>query len=147
MTVAVSRQAGFTLVELLVVLTIAGLIAAVAVPVFGRAVPHYRAESAARGLMGDLRSARDQAVATGHMEAVSFTPDQSAYATGGRTRRLGVAMAVSIGETDLPPGAQAILHFYTDGSCDPIRIALGDGERPTVIRTDWLTGRASVDED
>lgn len=147
MTGFASRQTGFTLIELLVVLTIAGLIGTVTVPMFGRVVPHYRAEAAARTLMADLRAARDQATSAGRTAAVTFEPDQGLYAAGGRSRRLGVAMAVSVDDAAaVPVGDKVILHFYADGSCDPISVALGESDRPTMIRTDWLTGRASVDE-
>lgn len=54
---------GFTLVELVVVLGVIAVMAAVIVPIYVSKLPEMRLKSAARSLVGDLRYARSLAVA------------------------------------------------------------------------------------
>ncbi len=56
---------GFTLVELLVVLAIAGLLLAVTPPLISAAMPGVELKAAARRTAGALRLAREVAIASG----------------------------------------------------------------------------------
>jgi prepilin-type N-terminal cleavage/methylation domain-containing protein len=58
----VSRQAGFTLLELIVVLVIAGVISAVTIPAFSSGQPDQPAAVGASELVALLRSARARAL-------------------------------------------------------------------------------------
>ncbi len=53
---------GFTLLEIIIVIAIAGILAAIAVPGFVNQLPKYRLSGATRQVMGDLMWARMQAV-------------------------------------------------------------------------------------
>jgi prepilin-type N-terminal cleavage/methylation domain-containing protein len=71
------RIRGFTLVELLVVITIILLISAVALPVVLPAYAHRQASEAARLLQGALAGARDEAIRTGQPAGIRLLPDPS----------------------------------------------------------------------
>jgi len=72
--------AGFTLVELLIVIAILGIISAFAVPNYINTVlPQYRLREAARTVTTDLRLARMNAAATNVQYRLAFNPGAETY--------------------------------------------------------------------
>ena len=142
--------AGFTLLELLVVITIIGLIYAVLPSgVFGgREGVELRAT--ARQVAEDLRRARGQAIA-GNRE-VAFLLDLEA-------RRFGVAGRGALSE--LPEGieakvltasevvsdaTQARIQFFPDGSSTGGAVTLSGAGKRYEVTVRWLTGEVRLAE-
>lgn len=98
-----NRQAGFTLVELVVVIVILGLLAATALPRFINVTTDARISSL-NGVAGGLRSAaalaRAEYVVTGNNAAATVTMDGQSVAvstgadTGGRPTVVGIRVAM-----------------------------------------------------
>ncbi len=70
---------GFSMLEVLLVLAIIGIAAAVAAPRYGRAAARYRADLAARRVAADLRLAQSQAKAASSARTVSFSVATEQY--------------------------------------------------------------------
>lgn len=66
------RRAGFTLIELMVVLAVFGIVAAVAMPLLGQALERYRLGMAIREVERELQTARVKAVQTNRPIQVLF---------------------------------------------------------------------------
>lgn len=67
-----SRDNGFTMTELLIVVGIVAVLAALAVPSFQGAIDKYRLKSAADTLRGDLQYARTQSITNNQYVSVNF---------------------------------------------------------------------------
>jgi type II secretion system protein H len=70
---------GFTLVELVLVMIIIGVIAAVAMPRFAQANARQQLDAAAKRVEADLEKARHQARSTSNWVAVRFDPAANSY--------------------------------------------------------------------
>lgn len=138
------RQNGFTLVELLVVFAMAGLLMAVAPVAYERARDAAQYRSVLRGLMADLRHARQTAMASGVWVAVEFDVQHRHYRAGvGSLRQLPdfLSLRVTTGEALVFPGQIARLYFLPDGGSSGGSVELlRSGAGGARLRVDWLTG-------
>ena len=74
-----NKQSGFTLIELIVIIAIVAVFAAIAVPNFLSYMPKHRLNGAARQVMGDLMAARMKAVSQNCDVAVTFASGNPEY--------------------------------------------------------------------
>jgi prepilin-type N-terminal cleavage/methylation domain-containing protein len=77
------RRRAFTLVEMIMVVMVIGILAAVAAPRFHRGLLHQRSLRAAQRVGHDLRWARQRALTTSTPQRVVFTVASSSYALAG----------------------------------------------------------------
>ena len=141
-------MAGFTLVELLVVLVIMGLITAIAAPYFGRLAPRLEARATAREVVSVLRSARGLAIRDNREVAVVVDLEDRFMAIGADRRlefgpRMGVRLLT--GTAELIDGGSGRIRFYPDGTSTGGRVTVSDDGRDYDVRIEWLTGRVTVD--
>ena len=73
------KDSGFTLIELIVIIAIVAVFAAIAVPNFLSYMPKHRLNGAARQVMGDLMAARMKAVSQNCDVAVTFASGNPEY--------------------------------------------------------------------
>jgi type II secretion system protein H len=78
------RRRAFSLLELVLVLVIMGIAAAIAVPRHAAALARYRAETCARRIAADLEQARDVARQTSGDQTILFNPAAECYTLTGR---------------------------------------------------------------
>lgn len=140
---------------MLVVLTIAGLLVAIARPMYSAAVPGARVRAEAHDLAVSLRDARNRAVTAGRRIDVVFEPAASRYAIGeaepvtldGGVRLDAAAPGRALDVSNLAAGRGSWrLSFFADGSSSGGSVAVGNARRAYRLDVDWLTGRIRIAE-
>jgi general secretion pathway protein H len=152
-----SRVAGFTLLELLVVLTIAGLLIALVPPAISSVVPGARLKVATRDFALTLRQARHLAITRIEETDVIIATEPPQYVLAGSNPvklsgnidldvRVGAFVAVTQLSTfvDALPRDKFTLRFYPDGSASGGEIKFSQGRSAYLVDVDWLLGSVTV---
>jgi general secretion pathway protein H len=140
---------GFSLLELLIVLAMAGLMLALVPPLFGNALASAEARTTARQITAALKQTRSTAVA-GQNEAVLILDlrTREFQLEGGEKRRSlpeNIAVTLTTAESERIAERAGGIRFFADGSSTGGRIELRTDTQYFVIDVDWLTGRISVE--
>lgn len=147
---------GFTLLELLVVLAIAGALMALVPPMVSAVVPGTRAKAAALELAATLRDARNLAIARNQRVEVAFDSDKASYSiVGGAATELPRSLSLVMVDADgrensshlslrAPDEATYTLRFYPDGSSNGVYARVGVEDSGYIVSVDWLLGRVSL---
>jgi len=144
------RLAGFTLLEVIIVLALGAVIYAVVL-----AGPFAKAsaadlKSAARSLASGLRTAQTTAMATRRDALLTLDMDSREYLATGeeRTHKLpdNIDIKLYTAQAEVTSAKRGSIRFYPDGSSTGGRITVAAGERKYLVDVDWLTGRVSIDE-
>jgi len=144
---------GFTLLELLVVLVIAGMLVALVPPLISAAVPAMQAKVAGRDLAVALRDARFVAIRRNIPVDVRFDFESGSYRVADAPAQtlpagVGIAMPGSgeySGRGRASP-ADYTLRFYTDGSSNGLLVRVGPALHGFIVSVDWLMGRVALSE-
>jgi general secretion pathway protein H len=141
-------SSGVTLLELMIVLVLMALIAAVTIPIFGSGVSTTELRSAARELAAGLRLARGQAIAqrTEAMLELDVAARNFRVPPDPRVHALptGIELKLFTAQRDLVSDNIGAIRFYPDGGSDGGRVTLAAGERKYDVDVDWLTGRVAI---
>ena len=142
----VRHERGFTLLEMMIVLVILGLVAALVVMRGPSRDPALDLRATAEAMAGGLRLARAQAISSGRPVSLMVDPARHVWRidTGTPTAIAPeVGVTVSTASATIP-GTAPEIGFAPDGSSTGGRIDLRAGERHLAVSADWLTGRISV---
>ena len=137
------RQSGFTLFELLVVLLIMGLTAAVVTASFAKPRAHAEFRTMRDVLVSELRLARSEAVTRGTITTLTISPKERWFErSGGRRHGIGEEASVTIvsAREAAGDGDEAAIRFFPDGECTGARIRLSGGGDTLEILVHWRTG-------
>src|SRR5579859_5271884 len=91
-----TSERGFTLLELLVTLTIAGLLLAIGVPLLNDTVARARLRASAERIAATLRQVRTLAMKTAQPAQLSIDRAHQAYVAGGRAFVLPAGESLSL---------------------------------------------------
>lgn len=146
--VARPRQRGLSMLELLIVLMLMAIVAAMVVPMMGNGVTNTQLKSAARELASGLRLARNAAVANRREAVLTLDLAERTYRVDreARTRALPHDLEVKLytAQKDLVSENVGAVRFFPDGGSTGGRVTLAAGERKFDIDIDWLTGRVVI---
>ena len=131
-----SKQSGFTLIEMMIVIAIMGIFAGIAIPNYLSYMPKHRLNGAARQVMGDLMAARMQAVSQNTTVTVAYVSDRK-YKISTEEK--------TINYSDVTMGGFTDISFYSRGTATNRTITLtnstGLGKKVTVA----MTGRVKIE--
>ncbi len=138
-----SGSAGFTLLEILVVMSILGLVYLLALPALSSAFAGPRLERQARQLVATLREARSVAILRGR--EVRFRVDRGGWRYHDRHRAVPEGLRVAL---QAPPGGSGedgrpAIRFFPDGGATGGRLTLSGAAGVRYINVHWLTGRVT----
>ena len=141
---------GFTLLEMMVVMVIAGLMIALVPPLFSSAVSGTKLKGAARDLAVVLRETRSQAIIHNAERLVHLNLETPFYRVGkGKALLLpeNVRMAVeTITGEKVEEMAKHVVRFFPDGSTSGEMITLSGGDQAYHLQLNWLTGSITISE-
>jgi len=142
---------GFTLLEMLLALVIAGLLMAVVLPNFAPLLGRAQLYSAARDVASALRHARGQALIRGKEATFELEIDNHRYRVTGRNKSYSLPGAVDLSlyttaSETLDEGTGRI-RFFPDGSATGGRVTLVGGGQKRYVDVSWLTGEVKIRED
>ena len=142
------RESGFTLVELLVVLAIAGLMIGLVAPLLAGSYGRAQFRHAARDIATTLSEARSLAITHGRSEPFLAIVDRGEFAAGagGRLHHLpnGMRMILITTTREVVRAHEGDIRFFSDGSSTGGGVRLIQGDREYDILVDWFTGRVSA---
>ena len=142
------RQAGVTLLELLIVIALMGIVAALVVPMFGGPVSTSELRATARQLAAGLRLARSEAVSERRETFLVVDVAGKRFKVDREAREHALPSKVDLklftAQNDLVSENVGAIRFYPDGGSNGGRITVASGPRKFDVDVDWLTGRVAI---
>ena len=140
-----ARLRGFTMLELMVAISIAGLLLAVAVPASYRFYESMQYRQAVREVVTTLAAARYRAVNSGRAQDVAVDPFAHTLAFNGELTELPAGLQVAVQAAgELNRERAGVIRFYPEGGSSGGGIDLERGDGSGVrISVDWLMGRVT----
>jgi general secretion pathway protein H len=143
-------SAGFTLLEMLIVLVISSIVMATLIPNFGPAIARAQLYSATRDVASALRHVRGQAMLQGQDALFELNTEQHLYRVTGRSKLYKLPSEVQLGlyttsSETLDEGTGRI-RFFPDGSATGGRVTLIANKQTRVVDVNWLTGEVRMGE-
>lgn len=140
------RSAGFTLLEMLVVMALVAAASVLAMAAFGDGLRGARLHSAAKEVAAQLRFTRALAIASGVPQEFVVDPAARAWrAPKGRHGRLpDTGELVFTGARNLQGAGEGAVRFFPDGAATGGRVRLAANGGGWDVDVAWLTGEVQV---
>ncbi len=143
-----SRPAGFTLLEVLLVLAIMAALAAVLLPQVMSGKDHYQLTRNVRDVASAMRMTRALAIKAQADKAIQFNVDNKTFQIDGeKTREIDeeINLEVLTADSEISEdGSRAGVRFYADGASTGGRVTLTLGDDKRAIDVVWMTGQINI---
>jgi len=145
-----SRCLGFTLLEMILVLVVAAVVAVVAIPNLQPAIANMQLKSATADVASALRHTRGLALERGREAEFVLNVNQHYYKIAGRHKPYAlpsdVKLSLFTADFLMSEGQGSIL-FYPDGSASGGRVTLTGAGKKRLVDVNWLTGGVVIREE
>jgi general secretion pathway protein H len=143
--VTTKARSGFTLVELIVVISIVGMLLAASIPASVRFYESMQYRQAIRDVITMLSTARYTAINTGRAQDITLNPKTNVLRLNKDTRQLPAKFNIVIhAARELNRDSEGVIRFYPEGGSSGGDIEMvqpsGSGVK---ISVDWLVGRVT----
>lgn len=142
---------GFTLLEMLIAMTLAALILTVVPASFSALLPHVENRSAVKALASTLRSLRGRAVRERTEQALLLDLEQRQYRPSGAEVSTDLPDTLSLAFhpqfDDGQPKSSVVIRFFPDGSSTGGTVDLLASDSRYELHVDWLSGRVEYREE
>jgi general secretion pathway protein H len=142
---------GFTLIEMLIVLAIAGIVMGTLVPSFGPAIARAQLYSASRDVASALRYTRGHAMIRGEDALFELNTIHHTYRVSGRPKLYRLPPGIELGlfttSTETLDEGTGRIRFFPDGSATGGRVTLIAAKQTRVVDINWLTGEITIGEE
>jgi general secretion pathway protein H len=142
--------AGFTLLEILIVLVIVAMAATLVAPAVESGLRARLVRGAVRRVAGAMRTLQATAVQSGSIQHMVLDPlDNAVHVSNGSSIELGDVVALGdIRGGELLPGGVVRVNFYPNGSNTGVDVLLGERGVPAnhgfVVHADPLVGLVTI---
>lgn len=145
----VSRQSGFTLIELVAVVVLIGIALSVVSLSFSKSMSSAKIQAATRDLVAALRYTRGQAIVTGKQAALDLDIRSNTYQAPGKPivkLPQDMQMVLLTADSEQTSASSGRIRFFPDGASTGGHISVRLGEREWRINVSWLTGEVTRQE-
>lgn len=139
---------GFSLIELLVVLTILGLALAIIPPLLNNVIKSAQVKNAARELASGLRQVRSIAISRQEESYLAIDIADETFTINGKNKKLDLPdntkITLTTAKSEQQSKTRGAIRFFPDGSSTGGRIMLRAAAGRYSIDVSWLTGQISI---
>lgn len=144
-----TRQTGFSLLEILVILTLVGLMLGVVAFSLGRGVSSAEIRNASKEIAATMRYTRGLAMRSREQQVFVVDIENRTWQAGDRPpepfqREMDITILTA--RSELTGENAGGIRFFPDGSSTGGRVTLTAGEREWQVGVEWLTGEITRGE-
>jgi general secretion pathway protein H len=142
-------SAGFTLVEIMVVMVIIALIMGLVGTSMSRSISAAEARAASRDLVASLRYTRARAIIDKAEQVFLVDTENRSYQAPGRDKvelPKGVDLTITTATSELVSDAVSGIRFFPDGGSTGGHIELTVNKREYRVNVAWLTGETQLEK-
>ena len=145
-TPATDTESGFTLLELLVAISIAALVLGVSAPAMQRLYRSMQYHGAVNDVVTLLSSARYEAIRKGGHQDVLINPETREIKVAEKVQALPDSLRLEVlGTRELNRDGAGVIRFYANGGSSGGFVNMQhDNGQSVQVQVDWLLGRVSL---